>query len=298
MQVVDEITGSLIKYYESTNILIGINNGVTIFGYAHKLNRSIIKILIRINGQTLRVHTCEEFWGDELVYSIKSGCYMLISSTNADRLFEEQNVFGFGDFPYTFARRYEAIESFKLFNNQQKIAKDADYKLGKRLKYTFGLEFETSMGYIPEKVCFRDGLIPLRDGSITGLEYSTVVMEGNGGLNLLSQQLETLKKYTNYNKECSLHIHFGGFPMDPDKIYNLYLLCKKLEDEIQHYTPEYTFYTANYKNSGKDYCKKLDSYGSFDRMYESLVGRRFYGDFTQPHPNDIAREAKWRIPTR
>ena len=33
-------------------------------------------------------------------------------------------------------------------------------------------------------------------------------------------------------------------------------------------------------------------------MYEHLVGRKFFNDFTQPHPNDIRRGAKWKIPER
>jgi hypothetical protein len=54
------------------------------------------------------------------------------------------------------------------------------------------------------------GLIPLRDGSITGIEFSTVVLQGNEGLNLLKQQVEALNANTIFDKDCSLHIHFGG----------------------------------------------------------------------------------------
>ena len=77
-----------------------------------------------------------------------------------------------------------------------------------------GFEFETSAGIIPEEIALRDGLVPLRDGSISGLEYSSVVLTpDNDGLSLLKQQLETLRQYTSFNKECALHIHFGKFPM-------------------------------------------------------------------------------------
>lgn len=107
-----------------------------------------------------------------------------------------------------------------------------------------------------------------------------------------------MKRYTNFNKECSLHIHFCNFPLDPDKMFRLYRLCKILENSISKIVPAYTFCSGHYKDNGKDYCNELPSYRIFNQMYEYLVGRKFFGDFTQPHPNDIRREAKWRIPTR
>lgn len=124
------------------------------------------------------------------------------------------------------------------------------------------------------------------------------MLSGNEGIALLEQQLESLKRFTDFNKECSLHIHFGGFPLDSNKIFNLYLLCKNLEGELANLVPKYTFKTSKYKANGKDYCNTLSNYRNFDQMYEHLVGRRFFNDFFQPHPNDIRREAKWRIPTR
>ena len=122
-----------------------------------------------------------------------------------------------------------------------------EYTLSKYLKYTFGLEFETSMGYIPEDICFRDGLIPLRDGSISGLEYSTVVLNGNDGLSLLKQELESLKEYTAFNKECSLHIHLGGFPLDPNAIIRAQTLCRLLEKDISQLVPSLTFRSSEYE---------------------------------------------------
>ena len=65
--------------------------------------------------------------------------------------------------------------------------------LGKDSKYQGEIKLSPSVkiGYIPQEICYRDGLIPLRDGSISGLEYSTVILKGNKGINLLQQQVET-----------------------------------------------------------------------------------------------------------
>jgi hypothetical protein len=190
------------------------------------------------------------------------------------------------------------VESFEIFKDKQLVVNPKEHKLSKYLHYTFGVEFETSQGYIPQDICFRDGLIPLRDGSITGLEYSTVVLNGNEGLCLLEQQVESLKEYTYFNKECSLHIHMGGYPLDPLKIFRLYNTCKKLEPYIEHIVPNLTFNSAEYKLNGKDYCTKLANYKNFEELYTGLVGRKFMDSFTQPHPLDIRREAKWHIDTR
>jgi hypothetical protein len=202
-------------------------------------------------------------------------------------------------YPYSFGKKYEAVDNFKLFAGKQKILNNEVFELSKYLRYSFGLEYETSLGIIPEDICFRDGLIPLRDGSISGNEYSTVVMYGNEGLNLMYQQLQTLRKYTRFDKECSLHIHMGGFPLKAERILSLYNLCTIIQKELKSSLPAWTFYTAKYKASQKDYCKLLErSYNTFEELYGFLTGSRFFGDLNQPHPNDIDRARKWQIPQR
>lgn len=202
-------------------------------------------------------------------------------------------------YPYSFGKKYEAVENFDIFKGKQQILDNELFELSKYLKYTFGLEYETSLGIVPEETCFRDGLIPLRDGSIAGNEYSTVVMKGNDGLNLMYQQLKTLRKYTRFDKECSLHIHMGGFPLKPERILSLYNLCALLQKELQRSLPAWTFYTAKYKASNKDYCRLLErTYSTFEDLYTFLTGIPFFNDLNQPHPNDIERARKWNITQR
>lgn len=296
MQTVDEITGRIVDLRKTTRIVIDFVEDQIIFGYTAVFDKVIT---FYINAP----HGYERFYGlsslkDRLFYSNLQGIYILKESLTEEDMLRETYTMAQGIFPYHFDKRYEAIESFNIFKDKQIVLEEKAWKLGDHLKYSFGLEFETSQGVIPEDLCFRDGLIPLRDGSIAGLEYSTVVLSGNKGISLLKQQVESLEKFTGFNKECSLHMHFGGFPLDPRKIYNLYVVCKNLESELQLLVPEYTFRTANYKENGKDYCMQLPTFRSFEDLYGKLVGRNFYGDLTQPHPADIKREAKWRINTR
>lgn len=226
------------------------------------------------------------------------GTYVIKSEYTESELLYIENAMGTGAFPYTFERRYEAMDSFEIFNGHEIVEKDIEYELAKFMPYTFGIEYETSMGFIPQNICFKNGLIPLRDGSISGLEYSTTVMQGNRGLNLVYQQLEALRRYTYFNKECSLHVHMGGYPVDPMAIYALYRVCYFLQEEMAEFLPEWTFETAKYKKSGKDYCRKLDNYKTFNDLYENIAQQKFMGSLEQPHPRDEERSHKWDCTSR
>lgn len=299
MQVFDELTKRWMSSRNCTKIVIQQLPKQIIFGYTSKPDRIVKVLMASSEGYSDYFETDLNLYKGKLLYSKRKGVYFSPIHYDEDFILTEQLIKGSGDFPYILARKYEAVENFNAFKGKQEI-KDHEtlYPLAKYLKYTFGLEFETSQGYVPEDVCYRDGLIPLRDGSITGPEYSTVVLKGGEGLSLLHQQVETLKEYTDFNKECSLHIHLGGYPLNPDTIYNLYLVCKTIEPELEDILPALTFNSAEYKGNGKDYCKRLAPYGSFESMYLHLVGRQFFGSFTQAHPGDRERKRKWNIPTR
>lgn len=298
MQVFDELNKKWIDKCKSIKIITDYVNGQVIYGYI-KNTETLVNMFIKTFDDNLIYLTNTNVFKSKLLFSKRIGMYFPACSMSTKDARVEQLLKGQGRFPYVLAKHYEAIESFDIFNGKQVILNnDTHYNISNYLKYTFGLEFETSQGYIPEDICFRDGLIPLRDGSITAPEYSTVILNGNDGIALLHQQLITLKEYTNFNKECSLHIHLGGYPLKSDSIFNLYLTCVLLQDELESILPRLTFYTSKYKNNTKDYCKKLPYYDNFETMYQCLVGRNFYGSFTQPHPNDIERERKWCIPTR
>ena len=301
MQVIDEITKRTVNYGSCKRVIVKFSEeGEIIYGYTRQWKDKCIPVMTR--GKDGRSEKSYILNTDEnrrhLFFSNFSG--MMMSNINLDKktYLRERFIYGQGKFPYSFDRRYEAVESFDIFKNRQEILEMKKYVLADYMPYTFGLEFETSAGIIEESLCVRDGLIPLRDGSITGIEYSTVVMQGNEGLSLLEQQLGTLRSRTAFNKECSLHIHFGGFPLNTEKIFRVYYLCRIFQNEIMKLVPELTFNTSSYKSSGKDYCKLLPEFRDFNQLYQGLVGRNYLGSLTQPHPNDVDRNRKWQINTR
>ena len=173
----------------------------------------------------------------------------------------------------------------------------------KQLKYTFGIEFETAGGVIPEDLCFSLGLIPLRDGSITGIEYATVPMS-NRNINLLREQVNCLREYTATNSTCSMHMHFGRLPNDLKYHYVLYRVFNAIEYTLEQYLPDYTFSTNKYKTNGKNYCGHLpNSLNLFD-FYEWISGGVTL-DMTDttfslkyPHPSDESGNHKWNISQR
>lgn len=293
MQVYDEITKSWISEHNSIRIPIDYKSGIVIFGYSSRVN-SCVKALINYTEYIIDL----ELYKGKLLFSKQDGMYFSPLGYSNLEIKQKQLIKGKDNFPYILTKKYEAVENFSKFKDRQVLEENTKYLISDYLKYTIGLEFETSMGYIPEDKCYTNGLIPLRDGSITAPEYSTIILEGNYGISLLHQQLKVLKEYTDFNNDCSLHIHFGNFPLKPDKIYNLYRLCRTLEPQFESILPPYTFCTEKYKSNGKSYCKKLKYYTSFEKMYYALVGKSFFGDFTQPHPCDLSRTKKWQIHTR
>ena len=235
----------------------------------------------------------------ERIFSLIHGTYQSFLSEDP-RIEEHKNVFGNGNFPYTINREYEARHHIEMFEEDDRLnhSEEATYNFSKCLKYSFGIEFETAAGYLPEDKCFELGLIPLRDGSISGIEYSTIPMSGNEGVNLLKKQLEALKKYTYTNKECSIHMHLGGYPVDPKAIFILHNFWYFVQNRILKYIPAFSYNTECFKKNEKNYCGRINYFEDFKQLYRFYVGQSYLGNLYQPHPNDIYKQAKWNIKTR
>lgn len=230
---------------------------------------------------------------DYLGFDYLHGYYVIGKDIN-----QHNYPFGRDNFPYNLDRTvYNAKFEEHLFKDKQKVLNNIAFRYVKEFPYTFGLEFETAGGYLPQHQLYELGLIPLRDGSITGIEFTTVVLQGNKGLNLLKQQMETLDACTIFDKDCSLHIHLGNFKLSGEVLLalnNLFCGC-----DLYKYLPMLTFATHMYKtNKEKNYCEQNEKYRSFEEMYGTLVGRNFYGDYFQPHPKDLSGTRKWNIKSR
>lgn len=184
---------------------------------------------------------------------------------------------------------------------------------------SFGLEFETTKGYIPNRILNKYGLIPLRDGSISGIEYVTVPMEGEKGLQCTADILNVLKERTEYNDDtCSLHLHLGNLPRTKEFILAFFKVGMKIQDEMFQMFPLYKKYNYHIKN--KNYSAPLPTFeilseldpvitsenidNNFGVLYRYLsMGQDFKSignDINNivGHPADPNGNQKWNVRTR
>lgn len=230
---------------------------------------------------------------DNLGFDYANGLYIIGSDKNVNKFPQGREIFPYNLDNHTYNTKFAEY----LFEGKQIVENNIMFNYIDELPYTFGLEFETAGGFIPQHTLYELGLIPLRDGSITGIEFSTVVLQGNLGLNLLKKQIEVLDRHTIFDKDCSLHIHLGNFNLTGEVLLclnNLFYGCG-----INSYLPPLTFETHRYKsNTEKNYCEFNEPYRTFRDMYSYLVGRQFYGDLFQPHPKDLSGTRKWNVKSR
>ena len=168
----------------------------------------------------------------------------------------------------------------------------------KELDFTIGLEFETSVGNIPWADLHENALIPLYDGSITGHEYVTLPLTSKQ-YPLIKKYIELLKYYTGYNKDCSIHIHFGGFPINMESIDRLVKCWDYFQNMLLDYIPKYSYQVERYKSNGKAYNKPL-SIRDLRRFIYHATGNLIGSDSDLYLPNEYDRteERKWNVSGR
>lgn len=225
-------------------------------------------------------------------------------------------------YPYTSKDSMsEAINNYENFTYDKDNSVEFIYKLLKNVinNYTVGIEIETTAGLIPKEEVDRLGLIPLRDGSISGIEYVTVPISGKKGLYLLKEFIDVINKYTDFNYTCSMHIHIGGVPRSEQFITSLFKLANILETDIYRTFPGYKMvnngikkqcYTAplNKQLLGSLGTLKTDSeinkafkkicYILTSKHEEYKISRTYSIEDITNHPADPSERSKWHMRER
>lgn len=135
----------------------------------------------------------------------------------------------------------------------------------KLLPYSFGIELESSNGFIPKHLLGPLGVVPLRDGSLRKedgtepYEYTTIPLEGDYGLETIKLLCSELTKRCDFDEKCSTHIHLGNLKKrTPEFVIAFYKLAFNLQNEIFEMFPAYKSEPERYvKNFHKNYCQKL-----------------------------------------
>jgi hypothetical protein len=185
---------------------------------------------------------------------------------------------------------------------------------------SFGLEFESVRGQIPKNICNRLGLIPLRDGSIEGLEYVTIPLQGSKGVCTIYDVVKELKYRTDYNHTCSFHLHLGNVPRTASFITAFTKLTLGVQDEIFSMFNLYKKYNFRYKN--KNYSAPFNTFKMLSKLDKSINSKNLIenfdtiftylsegytlasfgdkGDLSQihHHPKDPNGNQKWNVNTR
>lgn len=223
--------------------------------------------------------------------------FMVKLKPNKDRFYSFPFNYGSDELIPTFSEEFE-----KGFIGKPLIS-DAYKYLD---NYTFGVEFETERGAIPERFLKPNGLIACRDGSIAGFEYTTIPLFGETGIQAIKRNCELLTKYCSCSPNESLHIHIGNYPKTVKAIAALFRLGLLLEKEIYAMFPYFYMDTAQFKR--KSYCGPLPGLGMgctdasdiFSNLYYYLSnGNSFGGRFpTGAHPMDRSGQHKWEVSPR
>lgn len=199
-------------------------------------------------------------------------------------------------FNYPIAKAYN-FSKLAIFPKEINVASDPDFSAIKN--FTFGLEFETSAGNIPWLKCVDFNLVPLYDGSIDGHEYVTFPLTTDN-ISILATYLELLKTYTDFDKDCALHVHFGNFPIDYENISRLCSFWYYFQKCLQPYIPAWSFYVERYKSNQKAYNKSFPKITDLKLFYEKYTGNEFEDNSSLLLPNqyDYDELRKWNVTGR
>lgn len=171
-------------------------------------------------------------------------------------------VVSYNNLPYN----YSSSDTMMYFNNTKNTIYYKNILNTNNFIYlhnSYGIEYETDNGTIPESLCLRYGLIPLRDGSLRKdgyipYEYATIPLNGNEVFSITKKHTGLLKTYCKLNHMSSLHFHQGNHELSKEYILAYYNTCYLLQDEIYSLFPSYVARSTEI-GKDKDYCKKIHS---------------------------------------
>jgi len=210
-----------------------------------------------------------------LAFESFTGRFLKPSEFNKKR-FELGIVEQYDKINYKTLKEFYNSADHTFFNEMQKMYdhwKNKNFKESVFDKYfrnfTIGVEIETSGGNIPENKLYQLGLLPLRDGSIKGHEYTSVIIKDKQFDTFKNIFTET-KENCSTNQNCSLHYHFGNIKKSKAFTVAFWMLYYRLQDSLEVLCPPYKrdlMYLTNKRvNSGgsgrngvKDHCKKMPS---------------------------------------
>ena len=202
-----------------------------------------------------------------------------------------------------FKEKEFAGDSFKI--KQKNIENGTDSltnMITENKPYTFGIEIETSSGYVPVRILHKHNVKVVYDGSVSSGEYITGILYGDAGFAQLYSLLSELNKRCKINSNCGVHVHIGdgldenytdrkgSKPVLFNKEFTVfaYILGLKIQEELFKYLPpsrssnsfckkltDKDFkWLKNSWNNKKEYIEKIEYY--YTEIFESLLSSQSY----------------------
>lgn len=165
--------------------------------------------------------------------------------------------------------------------------------------HSYGVELETSSGYLPSNVLLDTGVCAVRDGSTPNYEYVTKPYTKIGSL---LPVIDSINENCEFDISTSLHIHIGNVPTSKEYIAAFYRFAYAMQDQIFNMFPKYK--ADNVLNiKRRNYTKKLPNKIRFSTILNFLNNGNTWGgsEYTGKHlhhPADIDRRRKWQISSR
>ena len=195
------------------------------------------------------------------------------------------------------------IDKIDLFKENERHKTNDAYNLDL-------IDFENSTNdFWQMPVIQNDNFIP---DDIIGFNYAKSSDKKNTGIHFYlddyqferiwndpDEYVELLKYYTTYNKDCSIHIHFGGFPINMECIDRLVKCWGYFQNMLLDYIPRYSYQVERYKSNGKAYNKPL-SIRDLRRFIYQTTGNIIESDSDLYLPNEYDRteDRKWNVTGR
>lgn len=307
-------------FASSLNLAKGIINSDLEEGYFDYDFENNVEIILKDNKSCLGISKDIIENNLEFRECINTGAYFHISQKKALELLQKKTPPPEVKNRLDYNSKNLLNSSIKEFEKHFKFKKNNfNVALGNAVEpFTFGLEFETVKGNIPMPICKRLGLIPLRDGSISGLEYATIPYSGIKGIEALKESINVLKKYTEYDKDCSIHIHIGNVPRTESFITAFFKTTLIIQDQLYELFPLYKKENYGYKKKNYtapynpiSFLLKMDNIiddsnliKNFGVIFKYLSNGKKYEDYNcsldnvKSHPKDQEDNHKWHVNTR
>lgn len=195
-------------------------------------------------------------------------------------------------------------------------------KLGKEMDYTYGIEIETSKGFVKQDLLARHGFMAAKDGSLRvtkndggkysrhmySLEYVSIPYSKAEGFYEIIEMVDILQQRTHFDDKCSFHVHLGGFERSRYNIVSLYSLLTKIQKEMALLFP----IDRLYPEKGKEYCSLLSTRPFYNEhktfkeyvlncyrgIFREVSGRQPNKDYNNSSMNHPTIGDKWFIKQR